>query len=286
MTAPEVSALAAPEDLPVSFDRTGRDDARGGLRLLPGSRLSEVARQDVWLAALSGGDFPALGEVGVSHFSDRLAIAVSRGRHRKGYAHVDPNEDAVLAASGPGGHVLAVLDGHNGLDAAEAALRTVADAAPRLVGRAHVGRHGLLEVYQHALAAVCAAVDGLQGPRRGSRTAMSLVLVRGGRLLHATAGDTVVVLARGRKASLISAPGDWLGPRSAVPRVLSARLRRDDRLIVASDGLSDFLGRDWVQEVGARAMSLPAANACVDLITTAGARGAGDNVAVGVLRAG
>jgi len=115
---------------------------------------------------------------------------------------------------------------------------------------------------------------------------MSLVLVRGGRLLHATAGDTAVVLARGRKASLISAPGDWLGPRSAVPRVVTGRVRHDDRLILASDGLSDFLGPNWVQEVAARAMSMPAANACVDLIATAGARGAGDNVAVGILRAG
>lgn len=279
-------ALAAPEDLPLTLLEDERGEGAAGLRLLPGSRLPEVARQDVWLAALSGGDFPALGEVGVSHFSDRLAIAVSRGRHRKGYAHVDPNEDAVLAASGPGGHILAVLDGHNGLDAAEAALRTVADAAPHLVGRPHVGRHALLDVYKDARDAVCAAIDGLQGPRRGSRTAMSLVLVRGGRLLHATAGDTAVVLARGRKASLISAPGDWLGPRSGVPRVVTARLRRDDRLILASDGLSDFLGPDWVQEVAARAMSMPAANACVDLITTAGARGAGDNVAVGILRAG
>jgi len=239
---------------------------------------------DVWLAALSGGDFPALGEIGVSHFTDRLAVAVSRGRHRKGYAHVDPNEDAVLAASGPGGHVLAVLDGHNGLDAAEAALRIVADAAPQLVGRGHVGRQDVLDVYRGARAAVSAAVENLQGPRRGSRTAMSLVLVRGGRLLHATAGDTAVVLARGRKASLLSAPGDWLGPRSGVPRVASARLRSGDAVIVASDGLSDFLGPDWIQEVARRAISLPAANACADLITTAGARGAGDNVAVGILR--
>ena len=72
-------------------------------------------------AILRGSESHIIG--GVSAVSEAsAAIALSQGGFKKRYSHTDPNEDAAAFALGEAGVLLAVADGHNGCDAAEATL--------------------------------------------------------------------------------------------------------------------------------------------------------------------
>ncbi|MFH1330493.1 MAG: hypothetical protein ABIJ48_07590, partial [Actinomycetota bacterium] len=82
------------------------------------------------LAALWGTDHETLGEIALEEVTPSLVAALSRGRYPKGYPHLDPNEDGALAASDGTAAVLAVVDGHNGFDAARAALQAVHEQVP------------------------------------------------------------------------------------------------------------------------------------------------------------
>ena len=73
-------------------------------------------------ALLLGEDHTELEEVAITEVTPNLAIGISRGRFPKGYPHVDPNEDAVYAATDGTTTVLVVADGHQGFDAARAAI--------------------------------------------------------------------------------------------------------------------------------------------------------------------
>ena len=84
---------------------------------------------------LRGPDHETLGEIALEEIAPSLALALSRGRFPKGYPHLDPNEDGALAATDGATAVLAVVDGHNGFEAASAALQAVADSVPVLLGR-------------------------------------------------------------------------------------------------------------------------------------------------------
>lgn len=213
----------------------------------------------------------------------RCAAALSRGRHPKGYPHVDPNEDAVLAVGGPGGAFVAALDGHDGADSASAALAALVAPAVGLCGTDEVVETDLAAALRAARSAVAAALEGLERPRAQSRTALSVALVRGARLLHVTYGDTSVVLVRRGRGRLLSGTGDWLGPETPTPRVASARLKDGDQVVVVSDGISDFLGPGWLADVAAAVTAAAPEDACLRLISLAGDRGAGDNLAIAVL---
>jgi len=210
-------------------------------------------------------------------------VALSRGRHPKGYPHVDNNEDAVLAVGGAGGALVAALDAHDGAVSASAALTGLVAPAVRLCGPDEVAETDFSAALRAARAAVATALEGLERPRSLSRTALSVALVRGSRLLHATYGDTSVVLVRRGRGRLLSGTGDWLGPDTPTPRVASARLKDGDRLVVVSDGISDFLGSLWLADVAGAVSSQTPLDACLSLLTLAGDRGAGDNLAIAVL---
>jgi hypothetical protein len=231
-----------------------------------------------WVTLLVGSEWEELGRIGVAAHDDRLAIALSRGLHPKGYPYVDPNEDAVVGAADDDARLVAVLDGHRGFDAAEAAAAAVVAWTPDLLagGEVHDALHAAHE-------AVVRAVASREDERAGSRTALTLAVARDGRLEHATWGDTSLLLVRGRRAEVLSRPVEFLGPGSRVPRVVRTRLRARDRLVAVSDGLTTFAGRDWPSLVAARTTGRPAEDACMDLISAAGDLGAGDNVAVAVL---
>lgn len=74
---------------------------------------------------LLGQKFPHLGAIDTVA-EGAAAAAISRGGASKVYKHVDPNEDAALWATGPGGTLLAVADGHNGTHGARAAVEALA----------------------------------------------------------------------------------------------------------------------------------------------------------------
>ena len=74
---------------------------------------------------LIGQKFPHLGAIDTVS-EGAAAAAISRGGANKVYDHVDPNEDAALWGTGPGGTLLAVADGHSGAHGARAAVEALA----------------------------------------------------------------------------------------------------------------------------------------------------------------
>lgn len=237
------------------------------------------------LVSLWGDELETLDDVAATPLDGAGAIALSRGRFPKAYPHLDPNEDAVLAAAGPGGRLVAVADGHSGFDAARAALRAVADSVDRLVAAAPDRPGEALEsVCLDALRAVTEAVAAAPAERADSRTALTVALETDGRLHVATYGDTACARLRAGKAKAVSGAYAFLGPGAPPPRLDQVRLRAGDAVLVASDGLVDFLGRGWTvraaEVVAAETDPLAAARALVELAMTGGA---GDHIAVGLL---
>ena len=239
-------------------------------------------------AALWGDEHTELGEIAVAELPPRAAVALSRGRFPKGYPHFDPNEDAVLAATDGSAWLLAVADGHNGFDAARAALTALQAAAPPTLAGAATDpeaalRAGLILVGE----AVTEALTHVHEDRAASATALTVALVVGGRLTTLTLGDTAVVLVRDGRARRIGGPTGFLGPGAdlGAAGLDRADLHPGETVVVASDGLFDFLGRSpdrALARLAARPGESPAglARAAVE---QACAGGAGDNIAVALL---
>jgi serine/threonine protein phosphatase PrpC len=151
-------------------------------------------------ALLRGRDHLELGCV-AAEAEDRAAVAISRGGARKAYAHTDPNEDAALFATGPGGTLLAVADAHDGFAASELALDHLLQhpaaqwTAAEPIELASWERYALA-VLLDANASIRLELAGSPTPR--SCTTLSLALVRPAeqRLLFATIGDSHVFAAR------------------------------------------------------------------------------------------
>lgn len=235
-------------------------------------------------AVLLGRDVTELDDIVSTQHTDRVGLALSRGREEKAYWHLDPNEDGVLAAQGLAGTLLAVVDGHTGADAAEAALAGVASTCPSLDdcwSAPEVVVQWAVDAAREAVAERLATATGL---RRGSRTALSIALVSGRAVYTASYGDTSVLRVRGRRVRPLHRPTAFLGPRSPAARVRRTPLWAWDRLVLASDGLTEFLGADLERRVSAAAGLKDPAAAALRLVDDACARGAGDNVAVAVLR--
>lgn len=237
------------------------------------------------VVVLWGDEHPELERVADARVDERTAVALSRGRYPKPYPHVDANEDAVLAACGPAGRLLAVADGHFGFDAARAALTAVAERAPALVGEsADPPADGLTETCRAAREAVAAVVAPLEPPRGDSRTALTLALVTGEYLHVATYGDTSCVRERAGRGKAVGEEGwPFLGPEVGTPPIDRVRLRRRDRVAVASDGLTTYLGRDWVARTAAvLAAGSDPRRVVRHLVELAMDGGAGDHIGVGV----
>lgn len=196
------------------------------------------------VVALYGDDHPELDDVATAELADGAAITLSRGRYHKVDDHPDANEDGVVAAVGPAGWLLAVADGHHGFDAARAALRTVADGAESLL--AHDPKpDGVRQLCDAVMDAAAKAAERAVGPRQGSDAAFSLVVVAGSRLLVANYGDTAVARLRGSRAKVLTEPQPFLRLAFEPPPPRRVRLRAGDRVVAASDGITDFLGREW-----------------------------------------
>lgn len=235
------------------------------------------------IAALYGCDHPDLDTVAHDTVGEATAIALTPGRFPKGYQHVDPNEDAVLAAEGPAGRLLAVADGHNGVEASHAAVRAVAAHAGTALDGSLSPSAALEYLLDLAIDAVADAVARSEPPRDRSRTALSLALVTGGAVHAGTWGDTVVAVVRGRRVRPLGEPAPFLGRRSILPPTRRARLRGGDVVVALTDGVSDFLGGHWRAELAASvADTASAVQTALRLIDAAMAGGAGDNAAAAV----
>lgn len=147
-------------------------------------------------AWLRGRDALELGAI-LERRTERGAVALSLGGAKKAYAHTDPNEDVALVVTGSGGVLVAVADGHGGVDAAEIALEHLYTAvAPRLVA-AETQLRGAWEVTAlDAMAATNAAIvaRAAGGARRRSRTTLACAVARPGEewLFHVAIGDSHV----------------------------------------------------------------------------------------------
>jgi hypothetical protein len=208
------------------------------------------------------------------------ALALSMGGAKKVYAHTDPNEDGALFALGSGGALLAVADGHGGVDASEAALACVLETlAPRWTSRELPLRGGWEEQALSGLAACEAAIlkRAAASGCRLSRTTLAIAIVRpaegflffvsiGDSHLYQVCGETALDLAGERSVSgRLFFLGVGQDPTASLRErcVLGAETLGGVRAIVlATDGLSERgVGVDdpalTVAQVCARAARAP-----------------------------
>jgi serine/threonine protein phosphatase PrpC len=145
-------------------------------------------------ALLRGRDHAELGGI-AAEAEGAAALAISRGGALKTYAYTDPNEDAALFASGPGGTLLAVADAHDGFAASELALDHLLHQPAAQWIAAEPMEPGRWERYAVAVlldanAAIRRELDGSATPI--SSTTLSLAVVRPaeGHLFFASMGDS------------------------------------------------------------------------------------------------
>lgn len=234
------------------------------------------------LVTLLGDEHHDLGAMHVETLGDHTAIALSAGYFPKPYWHLDANEDGVLAMDTARCRVLVVADGHNGFDAAKAALNGVFEATelapieeapPDLIVRCNVA----------AKERVTRVLDGADDEQRIlSRTALSIAVVAPDRLYACTYGDTVVTRVRGQRLKQLSGDASFLAPHSVLAAVSVAPLRTGDVIILASDGVTDFLGRTWKDRFTQAASSADPRKIAQGLVELAFAGGAGDHLSIAV----
>lgn len=228
-----------------------------------------------------GADHPELGDLDVGVVDAGTAIGISAGRMPKPYPHLDPNEDATLAAVGPFGTLLAVADGHNGFDAARGAIARLQQETAILDQPIDDAREAVSGLLLHARQGVREALDDSPEERRRSSTALSVALLCGNDLTVGGWGDTQVLRIRGNKTRIVGDDGPFLKPNSPATEPTRVRLKDGDVVLVCSDGLRDYLGSDWTAHAAeVVAGSSNAGSAARALIEAAWAGGAGDHVAV------
>lgn len=238
------------------------------------------------LVLLEGPEHPQLATMAAEALPPDIAIALSAGGHPKRHPSVDANEDAVLAARDGQAFLLAVADGHYGFDAAGAAIGALRTAAGGLLEAA---AHDPDDAVRRGLAisrdAIATALRATTGPRLDSRTALTVAAVGRRTAALATIGDTTAVVVDGRRATIVGGPSEFLGPSTPVERAVidAVALGTGTSLILVSDGVSDYIGRDVAGHLGGMAATAPTPLALVRWIAEAAfAGGAGDNVAAAV----
>lgn len=234
------------------------------------------------IAALWGSDHTELGEIAVTDMPPAAAIAISRGKFRKGYPYLDPNEDAVLVATDGTSWLLAVADGHNGFDAAHAAMTAVQTSAEQTLAAAEPEAAIALAITA-AHGAIVEAVVNVDAERTSSATTLVVAIVTADRLTVGSFGDSMVMVIRDQKVRPVNRRSPFLDAATdpADVQITRLTLRPGDMLLATTDGLTDFLVSP---QVLARALSKsePPAGLARQAVELAFAGGAGDNVTVAV----
>lgn len=230
---------------------------------------------------LLGRDHPDLGQVAIER-AGRVAIALTRGRHPKAYPYTDPNEDTVQAAVGGELVLMAVADGHHGHQASHLAIQAIHHVSPDLAG---------LPPETAVAAAMTAAGDALAAatPERTSpATTLTVVAVRGGEGAAAGWGDSAAALFHGRRAESLTVRQPAFvragGPVPPVGDLSTFPASPGDTVVVASDGLTDFVLQPWLRTLAGVFAGLTDPGEVVEAaVQAAGAGGGGDNLAVATL---
>jgi serine/threonine protein phosphatase PrpC len=235
--------------------------------------------------ALLGRDYPVLGPVGVVRLPGAGALALSRGKERKPYRHVDPNEDGALLIAQSAGTLLAVADGYNGVAASERALRAVERAAAALLVPDP-------ERFAAAAIALVAALACDLAEVGDSRTCLVVAALCGRRCHFASFGDSSLFRAAAsgpvtQSNEIVLGPelqGEALAPllREAAGLWLGGFERAaGERIALVTDGVTNFAPEpDALSRILKDAPSDAAA--AREIARAALGGGAGDNVAVAV----
>jgi serine/threonine protein phosphatase PrpC len=226
---------------------------------------------------LLGRDFPDLGTSGFVVHAQGGALALSRGRLPKPYAHVDPNEDAALLAHAERGTLLAVTDGFNGVAASELALAEVERSVDRLLDEDP-------EAFEEEIRSLARRIGSRDHRLGESHTCLALIAIAGEICHVAGFGDSCAFRATAPEPLIPpDDPPAWtvLGEAADLPPSsrFAAHFRAvpGERLAVVSDGVTNFT-RSSVPETLAGARD--DGEAAVRILEDALAGGAGDNVSV------
>lgn len=220
------------------------------------------------VVALFGVDCPLLGDVSVASVVE-VSVGLSAGRFPKTPPSTNPNEDAVLAAAATGATLQAVADGHNGDAASHAAIGALA----------RFGEHLTEAPMAEILEVARSAVEGALATSPEAGTTLTLARRRGDVCWVATVGDSRTFRVGRRTRYLGTASPFWNTSTIAGPLPAVSRHRiGDDWLVVASDGLMDFLGRNHRRRVASLVSGTPE-ESVRRLIDAALDGAAGDHVA-------
>ncbi|HWB71841.1 MAG TPA: protein phosphatase 2C domain-containing protein, partial [Egibacteraceae bacterium] len=198
-------------------------------------------------AVLWGKDHTELGKVAVRVVSDRVALALTRGRFGKAYGYVDPNEDAVAAAVGARAILLVVADGHNGWEATEVAVRAVLQRLGDDPPPADLTDEELVGLFSEASSEVLRVTSRLPWPNRQSRTTLTVGLLAGRRLQWAGMGDSALIVADRRGGRELTHPhhhfvGYPMSDEAVRKRLWHGQALLDGQawVVAASDGFTNF----------------------------------------------
>lgn len=254
------------------------------------------------MTTLWGDEHTGLGEVHVERVADRVALAITRGRHPKRYSYVDPNEDAVSAVVGERATLLVAADGHEGFASTRAAVEA---SLARLAGDGdpdpETGEDALADAVYAAGEAVQAATRELAGRPRESRTTLIVAILDerptadGARTLrYASMGDSaLLILGGGRPREFGHRVHHFVGFPLTRDRAAQVIRRGTDRLapgewvVAITDGFTEFV--DLAEPAAAAEAVLAtldapdAASLARALIARADAAGAGDATSVVVV---
>lgn len=238
-----------------------------------------------------GDEHPKLGSRCIESAGPNVALGLTAGALKKGYKHTDPNEDAVAVIQGRDATALLCADGHNGIASVRAAVEVALDRLGPAPSLATLSDETLVDLWFEAGEAVQRAAADTGQP--DSRTTLVLAVVGERTLRWAAMGDSflALVMPDGTVQRLGNPRHHFVGwPMShdeVDKRLTRGTLQVVDGswVILASDGLTDFAA-DLDAHLASTAADDPSAEVFVDqLIDSACAGGAGDNVAVVAMRA-
>ena len=225
-------------------------------------------------ALLLGRDFTELGEVEIVEVTPELAIGISCGRFPKGYPSVEPNEDAVFAATDGESTVLAVADGHHGAAASHTVIETIATRTRSAISSSD---ELLARLVDAGLEAVADLGEG------DSDTALTVCVSDGQGWEAVTFGDSGVIVLWGRGATHLRGTKPFLARRDVEPDRWAFEVKRRSLLAVATDGFFSFVP-DQTLIPRRQSRKWSAKNHVECLIGSAFEGGAGDNIAIAVHR--
>jgi ADP-ribosylglycohydrolase/serine/threonine protein phosphatase PrpC len=275
----------------VELEESGDQETDAGDRLerivRPAPLVSRPSPPPGDRVVLWGDELPQLGRRRIDAISPRVAAGLTAGAKPKGYVHKDPNEDAVAVIDGAGVTLLVCADGHNGMAATRAAVGAVltrwVDEVP---APADVSDDDLVALWHAAGQAVIAA--GAAAGQPESRATLVVAIVAPGEVRWAAMGDSMLAIVQPyggvnflskRRSHFVGWP---MTPEEVAQRLPRGRedLAGNAWVILATDGLTDFVGDVEKTLVRAADASAGASRVVERLIDAACKGGAGDNVAV------